>query len=113
LFDDAARHILDALVLQENDPLRDAGRTGPSNSTLWDTLKSICLYLQRPDLVPLCDAKDLGGKHTIYILFLKAFISIFTNTIFSLAFRSQFQDIGKSSSQEDDLSASANYDYPV
>ncbi|KAF9520302.1 hypothetical protein BS47DRAFT_1335904 [Hydnum rufescens UP504] len=85
-FDDAARHILDALVLQENDPLRDAGRSGPSSSTLWDTLKSICLYLQRPDLVPLCDAKDLG------------------------AFRSQFQDIGTPSSQGNDLSASANYD---
>ena len=67
MFEDAARHILDAIVLQENDALRDDGASGIPNSTLWDTLKSTCIFLQRQDLVALCEAKDLAGEHTIYV----------------------------------------------
>ena len=67
MYEDAARHILDALVLQENDASREEGVSGLSNSTLWDTLKSTCMFLHRQDLATLCDAKDLAGKSTIYI----------------------------------------------
>jgi peroxin-5 len=64
-YDEAAQHILDALVLQENDG--DRGTTtmnekrGIVSSALWETLRSTCLHMLRPDLIALCDSKDLEG----------------------------------------------------
>ncbi|KAF8813805.1 TPR-like protein [Phlegmacium glaucopus] len=64
-YDEAAQHILDALVLQDNDGVRE--NTTPNEkrgiipSTLWDSLRTTCLHIARPDLVALCDIKDLEG----------------------------------------------------
>ncbi|KIL65954.1 hypothetical protein M378DRAFT_76152 [Amanita muscaria Koide BX008] len=60
-FEEAAQHVLDALVLQEND-----GTSGPSrgvtSSALWDSLKTTCLHMQQVDLATLCDRRDLEGE---------------------------------------------------
>jgi len=64
-YDEAAQHMFDALVLQENDGIRgnttSNEKRGVISSTLWDSLKATCLYMQRPDLAALCESKDLEG----------------------------------------------------
>ncbi|KAF8919851.1 hypothetical protein CPB85DRAFT_1275653 [Mucidula mucida] len=62
-YQEAAQHILDALVLQESDAapvvdkLNDKG--GLMSRALWDSLKTACLHMQRLDLAILCDQRDL------------------------------------------------------
>lgn len=60
---EAGQHILDALVLQDNDGLRDSGglneKRGVTSAALWDSLKTTCLHMQRVDLATLCDRQDL------------------------------------------------------
>ncbi|PFH53822.1 hypothetical protein AMATHDRAFT_73234 [Amanita thiersii Skay4041] len=67
-YEEAAQHILDALVLQETDGTQDprglSETRGVTTSTLWDSLKTTCLHLQRIDLATLCDRKDLEGMET-------------------------------------------------
>ncbi|KIM45239.1 hypothetical protein M413DRAFT_441922 [Hebeloma cylindrosporum] len=64
-YEEAAQHILDALVLQDSDGVRE--NAGPSESrgvistALWDSLKTTCLHMQRADLATLCDLRDLEG----------------------------------------------------
>ena len=57
--------MLDALVLQDNDGVRGTTilneKRGIVSSTLWDTLRTTCLHMLRPDLIALCDSKDLEG----------------------------------------------------
>lgn len=57
--------MLDALVLQDNDGSNSKTLDGEQNnqmsSSLWDTLRTICHHLKRPDLAVLCDKKDLEG----------------------------------------------------
>lgn len=64
-YEEAAQHILDALVLQDSDGVRNStgmnDRRGVVSTALWDSLKTTCLYMQRPDLANLCDLKDLEG----------------------------------------------------
>ncbi|KAH7911999.1 hypothetical protein BJ138DRAFT_851603 [Hygrophoropsis aurantiaca] len=64
-YDEAAQHVLDALVLQDSDSVADDtgmnGRRGVTSSTLWESLKTTCLHLQRIDLAALCDRQDLDG----------------------------------------------------
>ncbi|KAJ3495339.1 hypothetical protein NLJ89_g10641 [Agrocybe chaxingu] len=64
-YEEAAQHILDALVLQDNDGLGDDAssneKRGDISTALWDTLKTTCLHMQRADLATFCDLKDLGG----------------------------------------------------
>ncbi|KAG5648592.1 hypothetical protein DXG03_003203 [Asterophora parasitica] len=64
-YEEAAQHILDALVLQENDGIRDADglneKRGVTSTALWDSLKTTCLHMQRIDLATLCDRHDLEG----------------------------------------------------
>ncbi|KAG6837504.1 hypothetical protein H0H93_008429 [Arthromyces matolae] len=64
-YEEAAQHILDALVLQDNDGIRDpAGlndKRGVTTTSLWDSLKTTCLHMQRVDLATLCDRRDLEG----------------------------------------------------
>jgi len=65
-YEEAQSHILDALVLQDSDGVADdTGMNdirGVTSSTLWDSLKTTCLHLQRGDLASLCDRRDLEGK---------------------------------------------------
>ncbi|KAG1776932.1 hypothetical protein EV702DRAFT_1226519 [Suillus placidus] len=65
-YEEAQSHILDALVLQDSDGVADNSgmndKRGVTNSTLWDSLKTTCLHLQRSDLAALCDKRDLDGK---------------------------------------------------
>ncbi|CAA7261694.1 unnamed protein product [Cyclocybe aegerita] len=64
-YEEAAQHILDALVLQDNDGLGDDvslnEKRADISTALWDTLKTTCLHMQRADLATLCDLKDLEG----------------------------------------------------
>ncbi|KAG1862885.1 hypothetical protein C8R48DRAFT_603216 [Suillus tomentosus] len=64
-YEEAQSHILDALVLQDSDGVADDGgmndKRGVTNSTLWESLKTTCLHLHRPDLAALCDKRDLDG----------------------------------------------------
>ncbi|KAF8639560.1 hypothetical protein AX17_001462 [Amanita inopinata Kibby_2008] len=61
-YEEAAQHILDALVLQENDGSAGAHeKRGVTSSALWDSLKTTCLHMQRIDLATLCDKKDVEG----------------------------------------------------
>ena len=63
-YEEAAQHILDALVLQDSDGAvtgKDDKR-GITSSALWESLKTTCLHLQRIDLASLCDLQDLDGE---------------------------------------------------
>ncbi|KAI0040007.1 TPR-like protein [Auriscalpium vulgare] len=61
-YDEAAQHILDALVLQDSDRVRGSNDTrGVISTALWDSLKTTCLHMQRIDLAAMCDRQDLEG----------------------------------------------------
>ncbi|KAF8581617.1 TPR-like protein [Ramaria rubella] len=66
---EAAVHILDALVLQENDASHGTDARGITSSALWECLRTTCMQLQRPELASLCDLHDLE----VIIGFRKAF----------------------------------------
>ena len=68
-YDEAAVHILDALVLQENDASDGSDTRGITSSALWECLRTTCLQLQRPELASLCDSHDLEGM-PISLMFL-------------------------------------------
>ncbi|KAF7782317.1 hypothetical protein Agabi119p4_1693 [Agaricus bisporus var. burnettii] len=61
-YDEAAQYILDALILQDSDGVRDSyeGR-GVTSMALWDSLKMACLHMQRSELATLCDSRNLEG----------------------------------------------------
>ncbi|KLO09238.1 TPR-like protein [Schizopora paradoxa] len=62
-YEEAAHHILDALMLQDSDGSVHGpdDKRGITSTALWDSLKTTCLHLQRVDLASLCDRKDLDG----------------------------------------------------
>ena len=64
-YDEAAQHILDALSLQDGDSVHEAAgggdKRGVTTLTLWESLKTCCLHMQRLDLANLCDRQDLEG----------------------------------------------------
>ncbi|KJA20716.1 hypothetical protein HYPSUDRAFT_42780 [Hypholoma sublateritium FD-334 SS-4] len=64
-YDEAAHHILDALVLQDSDGVHNNAESndkrGVVSTALWDSLRTTCLHMQRADLAVLCDLKDLEG----------------------------------------------------
>jgi peroxin-5 len=64
-YEEAAQNILDALVLQDSDGVRDSDglndKRGVTSSTLWDTLKTTCLHMQKIELAALCDRRDLDA----------------------------------------------------
>ena len=67
-YQEASQHILDALVLQDSDSVREPDGThdkrGVVSSALWDSLKTCCLHMQRIDLATICDRQDLDGMIT-------------------------------------------------
>jgi len=96
-YDEAAQHILDALVLQENDGVERTAtwneKRGIVSSTLWDTLRTTCLHMPRPDLLALCDSRDLEGMFrpllscvtlSFIYLFIQVFANIFRSWTYSL-----------------------------
>ena len=70
-YEEAAQHFLDGLVLQDSEtshePYDPADKRGVTSSTLWDSLKSCCLQMQRSDLAALCGARDLDGTRVFSI----------------------------------------------
>ena len=64
-------HPLDALLLQDSDSVRDPGDDssgrGVTSDTLWDSLKTCCLHMQRLDLATLCDRRDLEGMTPFFL----------------------------------------------
>jgi len=69
-YEEATQHILDALVLQQNDGSEDVAsiKRGVASAVLWDTLKTTSLHLQRPDLTALCDSRDLEGNTFSFLI---------------------------------------------
>ncbi|KAI9572297.1 hypothetical protein HD554DRAFT_2168520 [Boletus coccyginus] len=69
-YDEAASHILDALVLQDSDGVEDGtgmnDSRGVTSSTLWESLKTTCLHLQRVDLASVCDRRDLDAFRRVF-----------------------------------------------
>jgi peroxin-5 len=57
---------VDALVLQDDDVVRDPGGLnegrGVESGALWDSLKTACMHMDRVDLTALCDRQDLEGE---------------------------------------------------
>ncbi|KAJ6499061.1 hypothetical protein C8R45DRAFT_864346 [Mycena sanguinolenta] len=69
-FEEAAQHILDALGLQESDGVSYGGESNTSGVTttaLWDSLRTACMHMQRPDLSAFCDRQDLEGFRRSFI----------------------------------------------
>jgi peroxin-5 len=66
MYTEAAQHILDALVLQENEAASQPPNFDPSgglsSSALWDCLKATAVHMQRQDLVKLAELHDLEGS---------------------------------------------------
>jgi len=66
-FEEAAQHVLDALVLQESDGgdtydgPAGGDKRGVTSGVLWESLKTTCLHLQRIDLATMCDRRDLDA----------------------------------------------------
>lgn len=58
-YEEAAQYILDALVLQDCDGIRD--NRGVTSNTLWQSLKTCCLHMERSDLAVMCDKQNLEG----------------------------------------------------
>ncbi|CAE7145998.1 unnamed protein product, partial [Rhizoctonia solani] len=56
-YEEAAQHLVDALVLQESEGANS--ERGVTSNSLWDTLRSTCLNLQRVDLAVICETRDL------------------------------------------------------
>ncbi|KAJ1304535.1 hypothetical protein OPQ81_005676 [Rhizoctonia solani] len=56
-YEEAAQHLVDALVLQESEGANS--ERGVTSDSLWDTLRSTCLNLQRVDLAVICETRDL------------------------------------------------------
>jgi len=69
-YEEAAQHILDALVLQDSDGVRDTSglveQPAITSSALWDSLKTTCMHMQRAHLAALCDRQDLEGFRVAY-----------------------------------------------
>ncbi|KAG9048762.1 hypothetical protein FS837_012125 [Tulasnella sp. UAMH 9824] len=70
-YDEAASHLLDALVLQESDAIEDVpgeapGSRGVTSSSLWDTLRTTSNHLQRSDLVKYCETRDLDAFRSAF-----------------------------------------------
>lgn len=73
-YDEAATHMLDALVLQDSEVSDAAGdvdgegtnKCSVTSSALWNSLRSTCLHLQRADLASLCDRQDLNGFRAVF-----------------------------------------------
>ena len=65
-YEEAAQHILDALVLQDSDGLRKSeDKYGVTPNVLWDSLKACCLHMQRVDLAVMCENQNLEGSFSL------------------------------------------------
>jgi hypothetical protein len=62
--EEAGRHILDALTLQNSDVVGDP-RGGVTSDALWNSLKSACGRMGRLDLTDACEQRDLDSKHLL------------------------------------------------
>jgi len=50
-------------VLQDSDSVQTPNDThGVTSTALWESLKTVCLHMQRMDLAGLCDAHNLEGE---------------------------------------------------
>ena len=62
-YEEAAQHILDALVLQDSESASDSldDRRGVTSVSLWESLRNACTRMQRADLGAICAQRDLNG----------------------------------------------------
>lgn len=63
-YEEAGRHILDALTLQNSDAVGDH-RGGVTSDALWNSLESACGRMGRLDMVGACERRDLDSKHLL------------------------------------------------
>jgi len=59
-YEEAGRHILDALTLQNSDAVGDP-RGGVTSDALWNSLENVCGRMERRDLMGACERRDLDG----------------------------------------------------
>jgi len=59
-YEEAGRHILDALTLQSSDASDDP-RGGVTSDALWNCLESVCGKMERQDLMGACEGRDLDS----------------------------------------------------
>lgn len=60
-YEEAGRHVLDALTLQNSDAVGDP-RGGVTSDALWDSLESVCGKMGRADLMGACSQRDLDSE---------------------------------------------------
>ncbi|KAJ2916806.1 hypothetical protein MD484_g3607, partial [Candolleomyces efflorescens] len=66
-YDEAAQHILDALMLQDSDATAMPGdKQHVISNALWESLKTACLHMQRSDLAGMCSSRDLEGFRKLF-----------------------------------------------
>ncbi|RXW22970.1 hypothetical protein EST38_g2873 [Candolleomyces aberdarensis] len=69
-YDEAAQHILDALMLQDSDATSNQALPGDKqhviSNALWESLKTACLHMQRSDLADMCNSRDLEGFRKLF-----------------------------------------------
>lgn len=57
-------------MLQDSDGVEDGtgmnDARGLTTVTLWESLKTTCLHLQRADLAAMCDRRDLDGMWSFF-----------------------------------------------
>lgn len=63
-YEEAAHHILDALMLQDSDSVHGQDSRGVTTTSLWDSLRTTCLHMKRIDLASLCDSRNLDSMRT-------------------------------------------------
>ncbi|KAG9010417.1 hypothetical protein FRB93_004257 [Tulasnella sp. JGI-2019a] len=67
-YEEAASHVLDALILQETEGTQsNASSRGVTSSALWDALRTTAVHLERPDLAALCEKKDLSAFRAEFV----------------------------------------------
>jgi len=63
-YEEAGRHVLDALTLQNSDAVGDP-RGGVTSDALWDSLESVCGKMGRADLMGACSQRDLDSESEV------------------------------------------------
>lgn len=61
-YEEAARHVLDALTLQNSDAMGDP-RGGVTSDALWNCLESVCGKIGRLDIIRACGLRDIDSEY--------------------------------------------------
>jgi len=66
-YEEAAQHMLNALSFQDADAsTKEQDEAGITSTTMWSSLKTTFLHMERLDLAQLCDRHDLDGMSSYF-----------------------------------------------